>query len=284
MNAASPLLGLLLSVMPPLHALRPSDQLKSARSKAVWMTVSSIKTGDEYYLEVVEDGRAMLREETPKTVRTRRGTIPAQLIKDMLRETENSDIVNTRSSSLDKTIFYRGEVIRISAYISGELTLTEAPLNKFGEAFTYAFGEIRKRVVNLPTDTAVTAFLRAEPLEGDALDLFRQKAAKDGKVKNIETYDVQKIKPLMAAIKDANRFIPLETAADARELQTFITNRQLFGLRSLFYLPTTRGTFKCSVLEASKGLPPEPKKPAAVPAAKKPKPAKKRRKEIIGAL
>lgn len=279
MTKAALLLGLMLAAAQPLHALRPSDQLKSTRSKAVWMTVSSLKTGDEYYLEVVQDGRAVLREETPKSVLTRRGTIPAQLVKDFLRETESSDIIITRSRKVDKTIFYRGEIIRISAYISGELTRTEAPLNKFGEAFAYAFGEIRKEVLKLPQETAVAAFLRAEPLEGDALDLFRQKAAKDGEVKNIETYDIQKIKPLMAAIKDANRLIPLETDAEAKELQAFITTRQLFGLRTLFYLPTTRGTFKCSVLEANKQPPTGPVINKPAPAAKKPAPAKKRRRQ-----
>jgi len=115
------LLLLMLLAAAPAQALRPSDQMKSTRNKAVWMTVSSLRTGDEYYLEVVQDGRAVLREETSKTVRTRRGTISAQLIKDFIRETENSEIVTTRSRRLDKTVFYRGEVVRISAYISGEL-------------------------------------------------------------------------------------------------------------------------------------------------------------------
>lgn len=268
------LLAIMLAAVPALHALRPSDQMKSTRSKAVWMTVSSLKTGDEYYLEVVQDGRAVLREETSKTVLTRRGTVSAQLIKDFIRETENSETVTTRSRRLDKTVFYRGEVVRISAYISGELTMTEAPLNKFGEAFNYAFGEIRKAVVKLPAATGVAAFLRAEPLEGEELEAFREKAAKDGEVTNIETYDIQKIKPLMAAIKDANRLIPLETDADVKELQTFITARQLYGLRTLFYLPSTRGTFKCSVLEAYRRPPPAAEKKAAP--AKKAAPKKRR--------
>ncbi|OGS13279.1 MAG: hypothetical protein A2234_03910 [Elusimicrobia bacterium RIFOXYA2_FULL_58_8] len=252
MTRAAILLAALLAAGQHLQALRPSDQMKSTRSRAVWMTVASLKTGNEYYLEVVQDGRAMLREVTGKTVTTRRGTIPVQLVKDFLRETENSEIIITRKLRQDKTVFYRGELVRISAYISGELTLTEAPLNNFGEAFVYAFGEIRKEVVKLPVETAVAAFLRAEPLEGQELDVFREKAKKDGEVKNIETYDIQKIKPLMAAIKDANRLIPLETTAEVAQLQSFITERQLYGLRTLFYLPSTRGTFKCSVLEAGR--------------------------------
>jgi hypothetical protein len=196
-------------------------------------------------------------------------------VKDFIRETENSEIINTRSSKQDKTFLYRGELVRISAYISGELTLTEAPLGNFGEAFVYAFGEILKAVQKLPRNTELAGFLRAEPLEGEPLDAFREKAAKDGEVKNIETYDIRKIIPLMAAVKDANRLIPLENAAAAKELQTFVTEFQLYGLRTLFYLPTTRGTFKCSVLEADR-RPPAPAVKNAATGAKKAANSKKR--------
>ena len=98
---------------------------------------------------------------------------------------------------------------------------------------------------------------------------FREKAAVDGEVKNIETYDLQKIPALMAAIKEPNRLVPLETEAAVKELRDFISARKLYGLRTLFYVPSTRGTFKCEVLEASRAALPEPK---AAPAAKtKPK-------------
>ncbi|HBA59849.1 MAG TPA: hypothetical protein DCZ92_03325 [Elusimicrobia bacterium] len=233
-----------------LFALRPLDRTRNA--KAIWMTVSSIKTGQSYYLEVSMDGRAVLREDSPKQAVTRRGAIPVQLIKDFIRETENSETVSSKDIKQHKAAFYRGEILKISAYISGELTHTEAPLDGFGEAFSYAFGELRKAVVKLPVDTAVRAFLRAELLEGDDLDNFTNKAAKDGEVPTVETYEIQKMKPLMAAIKDVNRFIPLETDAELKQLQDFINARKLYGLRTLFYLPSTRGVFKCMVVDASR--------------------------------
>ena len=219
-----------------LFALRPLDRTRNA--KAIWMTVSSIKTGQSYYLEVSMDGRAVLREDSPKQAVTRRGAIPVQLIKDFIRETENSETVSSKDIKQHKAAFYRGEILKISAYISGELTHTEAPLDGFGEAFSYAFGEL--------------AFLRAELLEGDDLDNFTNKAAKDGEVPTVETYEIQKMKPLMAAIKDVNRFIPLETDAELKQLQDFINARKLYGLRTLFYLPSTRGVFKCMVVDASR--------------------------------
>jgi len=260
-----PLVAALTLCAAALTAFRPYNQ--GARAKAAWMTVSSIKTGQEYYLEVTQDGEAIMREETAKTLVTRRGKITPQLVKDFFREIENSEIINSQNTKQSKMVFYRGDIMKISAYISGELTRTEAPLNNFGEAFSYAFGEVKKAVAALPVETGLKAFLRAEPVEGDDLDSFRAKAAKEGEIKNIETYDIQKVKPLLAAIKEPNRLVPLEDEAAAKELQDFVSTRQLYGLRTLFYVPSTRGTFKCSVLDVSR-------KEKPVEAAPAPKPKK----------
>jgi hypothetical protein len=254
-----------------LTAFRPYNQ--GARSKAVWMTVSSIATGLEYYLEVNQDGTTILREETPKSLSTKRGKIPPQLVKDFFREIENSEIVNSQNVKQSKMVFYRGDMLKLSAYISGELTRTVAPLNNFGEAFSYAFGEVKKAAAGMPKETALAAFLKAEPVEGDELESFREKAAQEGEIKTIETYDIQKVKPLLAAIKEPHRMVPLETEADRRELQDYITSRQLYGLRTQFYLPSTRGTFKCRVLDVARAQAAEtPAKPAAAK-----QPAKKKR-------
>ncbi len=250
-----------------LCGLRPYNQ--AARAKAVWMQVSSIKTGQGYYLEVGLDGQALMRTDSSKAIVTRRGSIKPQLVKDFFREIENSEIINSQNVKQSKMIFYRGDMIKISAYISGELTRTEAPLNNFGEAFSYAFTEVRKAAAALPVETGVQGFLRAEPVEGDALDAFRQKAAANGEVKTLETYDILKVPALMAAIKEPYRLVPLENEAAVKELRGFISARKLYGLRTLFYVPSTRGTFKCEVLEADRKAPAEPK--AARAAKSKPK-------------
>lgn len=262
------LLAALAAAAAALCGLRPYNQ--AARSKAAWMTVSSIKTGQGYYLEVGLDGQALMRTESAKAVVTNRGSIKPQLVKDFFREIDNSEIINSQNVKQSKMVFYRGDTMKISAYISGELTRTEAPLNNFGEAFSYAFNEVKKAAAALPVETKLQGFLRAEPVEGDALDSFRQRAAVDGEVKTIETYDIQKVPALMAAIKEPHRLIPLENEAEVKELQAFISSRKLSGLRTLFYVPSTRGTFKCQVLEAGLAAAPGPK---AAPAAK-PRPKK----------
>jgi|GEM_PF-855736 len=231
-------------------ALRPYG--KGAEAKVSWMTVSSLKTGQEYYMEVAADGAVVTRTAVKDVVVTKRGKIAAQLVKDFFREIENSEIINSQRSSSSKMVFYRGDVLKISAYISGELRMINSPLNNFGEAFSYAFGEVRKAAAKLADEHALKGFLTAEQLEGDKLQQFQLKASKNQELKIIETYDIQKVAPLLKAIKQPHRMIPLETADEVRDIQDFISLRQLYGLRKLFYLPSTRGTFKCRILDADK--------------------------------
>lgn len=251
-----------------LTAFRPYSQ--GAKAKAVWMTVSSIKTGQEFYLEVAQDGKAVLREETAKTVFTRRGSIKPQIVKDFFREIDNSEIVNSQNVKESKLVFYRGDMLKLSAYISGELKRVEAPLNNFGEAFSYAFGEVRKAVGPLPQETALAGFLRAVPVEGEELELFRAKAAVEGEVKNVETAVINKVKPLMAAIKEPHRLVALESPESLKELQEFVTAKRLHGLMTQFYLPSTRGTFRCEVVPAVRAEAGPAAKPAPAAAPAKP--------------
>lgn len=247
------LLAALAVCAAPLAALRPYNQ--SARAETAWMIVSSLKTGREYYLEVSRDGQAIMREETSRSLQTRRGGIKPQLVKDFFREIDNSEIINSQNVKQNNLVFYNGELLKISAYINGELTRTEAPLNNFGEAFEHAFGEVKKAAAGLPQEHTLRGFLRAEPVEGSALDAFRKKAAVDGEIKITETSDINRIKPLMAAIKEPHRLIPLETETAAKEVKDFVSSRQLYGLRTLFYIPSTRGTFRCEVIDAQRAQP-----------------------------
>ena len=229
-------------------AFRPDAQ--KAAAKASWMNVSALDTGSNYYMEIAQDGRALIRTESKNSATTRRGRIPPQLAKDFFREIENSEVINAQSAAANKMVFYRGEVLKISAYITGELRRVNAPLNTFGEAFSHAFSEAKKNIEKLPLEKNLCGFLSAEPIEGDALDQFRENASKEREVKNIETYDIQKVKPLFDAIKHPYRLIALESQGDLKNIRDFISLYQLYGLRRLFYVPSTRGVFKCQVLEA----------------------------------
>jgi uncharacterized protein with PIN domain len=224
-----------------------------ARPEAAWMTVSSLKTGREYYLEVSEDGSAVMREETQTSLITRRGTIAKQLVSDFFREIDNSEVINSQGDAGGKLVFYRGDMLKISAYINGELTRTSAPLKNFGDAFAYAFGEVRKAVAALPQERKLKAFLRAVPATGEDLASYRPDSGRGGDGRIVEPAEIMKVKPLMSAIEEPYRLIPIEDEAGLKQLQDFVSAKQLHGLRTLFYLPSTRGTFKCQVLDAWRG-------------------------------
>lgn len=231
------------------HAFRPYG--KGAEAKTCWMTVSSLKTGQEYYMEVAADGAVATRTETSKTIVTKRGKIPAQLAKDFFREIESSDAITSQGSKDNKMVFYKGEMLKLSAYINGELKRVEAPLNNFGGAFSHAFGEVKKASAKTAVEKKLKGFLVTEPLTGADLEDFQGKASKDGGIKIIETYDIQKIPSLLKAIKQPYRLLPLDRD-EIKEVQAFISVRGLYGLRNLFYIPSTRGTFKCQILDAVK--------------------------------
>ncbi len=246
---------LILVTWTAARAFRPFAA--KVETKTSWMTISSLKSGQEYYMEVAADGAVVSRIATKDAIVTRRGVIKAQLAKDFFREIESSDIILSQGTMDGKLIFYRGEKLKISAYISGEIRRIDAPLNNFGEAFSYAFNEVKTAAGHLPADKKIRGFLMAEPLEGTALKEYKAKTSKaktskDTITGDIETYDIQKTKPLMKAIMQPYRLIPLEGEGDVKEIQAFITAHKLHGLMKLFYLPATRGTFKCQVLDAAR--------------------------------
>ena len=244
------LLLLLIFTVAVSHAFRP--YAKSAEPMASWMTVSSLKTGQQYYMEVAADGTAITRTETKNTITVKRGKISPQLAKDFLREIESSEVLSSHSYVENKLVFYKGELLNISAYVSGELKRMEAPLNNFGEAFSHAFGEAKKAASKMPVENKLKGFLISETLSGAALKEFQIKSARDGVTKIIETYDFQSVAPLISAIKQPHRLIPLESSAQVGEIQDFIARHQLYGFGKIFYLPSTRGIFKCQILGAAK--------------------------------
>jgi len=234
----------------PAPAFRPYG-LKAA-PKTSWMSVSSPKTGNEYYMELDLGGQAMIRTGADAASVTRRGKVPQQLAKDFFREIENSETVNFQGDTANRLVFYSGEILRISVYVNGELRRFEAPLKTFGEAFSYAFNQAKKNIAKLPRVKKFYGFLIAEPLTGEPLEQFRKKASKENEIKNTETYEIQKSKPVFDAIRQPYRLIPLESPRDLKNINDFISFNRLFGLPKLFYLPSTRGVFKCQVLEAGK--------------------------------
>jgi len=237
---------LLAAVAPEARAYRP--YAAQTETKTSWMSVSSRSTGQEDYLAISADGTAIIRSKNRKATITRRGKIKEQLARDFFREIENSPIITSQGGLDSKQILYRDDRLRISAYISGELRRIDAPMKNFGEAFSHAFSEVKKAAGKMPVEKQLKGFLMAELIEGMALEEYRSKAPKETADRVIETSDIQKINPLMKAIKQPYRLIPLENEDEIKDMKAFISVRGLYTDQQFFYLSSTRGTFKCEVL------------------------------------
>ena len=226
-------------------------QYKYTSSNAAWMTISSNKKKAlNYYLDISKNGDAIYRTETKNTIITRTGSVPSQIAKDFFREAKNSESSVAENSKRTKLIFYKGEILKISFYLSGELRRMIAPLVNFGEGFSYAFNQIQKLSKKLEINETIVAFIAAEPLEDELLDEFIEDAGKDYKFKLIETTTLRKTQPLLNAIKQPHRLAPVKSKKELKAIRQLIRKEKLYGLRTLFYISTTRGKFKCLLLNA----------------------------------
>jgi len=141
--------------------------------------------------------------------------------------------------------FFASAGFMVYAYISGELTTVETSVTDLGKTFQYALGELTKEVSKLPVETSVPNLLSCAAVGSDEIEAVNKKIAIDGEIEIVETADIKAFAPLMSAVRDPGRFIPLETKDRVRELTDFINKYDLYGTRADFILPNTRGTFRC---------------------------------------
>lgn len=224
-----------------------------------WMTVKNLKKPDIFsYFAVSTGGEVIYRYEDKKTVVTKKTKINKQTVSDFFREAENAKSLIEESSVKNKLLFYRGDILEISLYIEGALRRISAPLVNYGEAFLYAFNQMKGAVEKAKSTDEILAFLTAEPLAGEKLDSFMSEAGKDYEFELIETKKLKECGKLLDAVKQPFRMLPLATKKEVEEIVDFIKENEIYGLKNLFYISTTRGKFKCRILPARR----EPKKEA----------------------
>ena len=111
--------------------------------EAIWFYLTHQQEKLDYYIEVEIDGRVMIRSVEKGKIVIREGNIKRIYVKDFFRETKNSDIMNySRNIDLSKTLFFTGELIKISANIDGEIRRVVSPLNRFSNTFIYALRQV----------------------------------------------------------------------------------------------------------------------------------------------
>jgi len=232
-----------------LFSFRGYEKEKDA--EAIWFDIIHPQKKINYYIEADLNGKVLMREIINDKIVIRRGIIKKMYVKDFIREVKNSEIINEQSEKDSKIMFYKGEMINLSAYINGELKRINSPMYKFSEAFKFAFNELKKQVLNIkPDKNPPAAFIRAEPLIGEKLNLFNKKVSSNYELKIIETKELRGNLHIFKAINEPYRLIPIGTEEEVLKISDYISENGLFGMKSLFYIGTTRGNFECSVLDA----------------------------------
>lgn len=213
---------------------------------ASWMRLYSEKSPWAYYLEITKDGTVTARTESKKSVLTRRGRIQGRLIKDLFQEIESAQTFASQEINKGHLLFYKGEMIQISVYANGELRTFEALLSNLGAGFSHAFKLVRAEALKLKPVKEAGSFIAAEPLTRSDLDRM-QRYLKNALVK-VETSDIT-VKPLAKAIARPFRLIPADRE-QLEQLAEFISENNLKGIKNKFYLSTSRGDFRCSILDS----------------------------------
>ncbi len=216
----------------------------------IWLYLENNLKKTSTYLEVSFDGRTVLKtKEKGKSV-VREGYIKKIYVKDFFRETKNSDLMNyVKSIDMSKMLFYEGDIIKISASISGEIRRVVAPLSYFSKTFIYAFNQVYNLAVSLPQTNTYVSFIYAAPLEGDIYRSFLKMVPPGYVLPVIETKDLKRNNYIFKAISNPWRLIGITSKKDESEIMDFASYKRLYGMKSAFYIGTTRGNFQLSIIE-----------------------------------
>ncbi len=238
---------LILAAAATLWAFRGYEDKDNAEK--IWLESDWPAKKQSYYIEIDSEGNFMAKEEKNKKILIREGQIKKMYAKDFFRETKSSEIVTRQNPDESKTLFYKGETLKISAYINGELRRAQAPMKNFSDSFHFAFSEMKKEIFKFKPENKYLAFISAVPLTGKLLSDFEEKGQKTEDLKVIEIKKLKSQKKIFDAINYPYRLIPLKTEEEISEISEFINKEGLPGMKSLFYIGTTRGNFQCSVIE-----------------------------------
>jgi hypothetical protein len=241
----------LLILLIPLTSFTLKGYIKEENKDTIWLYITYPDKKMDYYLEVSIDGDVLLRITDGKKRIVKEGAIKKMYAKDFFRETKNSDMINyAKNLDISKMLFYRGELIKISANVQGEIRRVISPLDRFSQTFIYAFRQVYNEALNLgDASKKYVSFVYAAPLEGEIYNQFIKKVPSNYKIPLIETKELKKNKYIFTAINYPWRLIPVPSKKEENTISDFMSEKNLYGLKSSFYIGTTRGNYQISIVE-----------------------------------
>jgi hypothetical protein len=239
-----------LTAIALLSSFTLKGYIKEENKDTIWLYVTYPDKKIDYYLEVSIDGSVLMREKNAKSVVVREGTIKKMYAKDFFRETKNSDIMAySKNIDISKMLFFKGELVKISANIKGEIIRVVSPLNMFSNTFIYAFRQVYDEAIKLPETKKYVSFIYAAPMNTDLYNDFLKKVPANYEIPVVETKELKLNKYIFRAVNYPWRLIPIPSDDEENTISDFMSSYNLYGLKSSFYLGTTRGKFQLSIVE-----------------------------------
>lgn len=216
----------------------------------IWLYIENPKTKKNYYLEVSFDGKVLLRAKEGNRYIIKEGLIKRSYVRDFFRETKNSDLLNyAKTVDISKMLFFEGDLIKISANIAGEIRRVIAPLNSFSKTFIYAFNQVYDEALKLNETKNYVSFIYSAPLQGDIYENYLKVVPQGYVLPVIETSELKKNKYIFKAISYPWRLIGIISKKEESEIMDFVSYKRLYGIKSAFYIGTSRGNFQLSIID-----------------------------------
>lgn len=216
----------------------------------IWLYIENSKAKKNYYLEVSFDGKVLFLSKEGNKHIVREGLIKRSYVRDFFRETKNSDLLNyAKTVDISKMLFFEGDLIKISANISGEIRRVVAPLNSFSKTFIYAFNQVYNEAIKLNETKNYVSFIYSAPLQGEIYDNYLKVVPQGYILPIIETSELKKNKYIFKAISYPWRLIGITSKKEELEIMDFVSYKRLYGIKSAFYIGTSRGNFQLSVID-----------------------------------
>ena len=231
----------------PLYAVRPT--VEPVEQEAAWIRVYVEGKPGYTYIEMEKDADVMLRQPAKNSVETRQGNISKKLIKDLFQELETADIFDSsQDKNYGRTLFYEGEVTEISAFKHGELRTVRIASVNMPAGLRHAVQEAIKAAKKMPLQKNKRKFITATPFTKSDLENMELKTKSNPQFIEVETYDVEKIKPLSKAISRPYHLTPVESKAAEELLGEFMESYKISKAAASFYIKTSRGHFRCDIV------------------------------------
>lgn len=216
----------------------------------IWLYVENDKTKKNYYLEVSFDGKVLLRYKEGNRYIVKEGLIKKSYVKDFFRETKNSDLLNyAKSVDVSKMLFFEQDLIKISANIAGEIRRVIAPIGSFSKTFVYAFNQVYEEAQKLNETKNYVSFIYSAPLQGELYDNYLKVVPQGYILPVVETSELKKNKYIFKAISYPWRLIGITSKKDESAIMDFVSYKRLYGIKSAFYIGTSRGNFQISIID-----------------------------------